>query len=124
MIVYGLECFDKKFSKQGVYRLQGKKNRRGVWKRDGDNVYIYYHESGRWIFGKKRDMDSGNKMGWIFAESGAISPDRVETDWNVYYYSHDLRRLGNVVKCSDNWNRCGWRKQVNLQESLLCVILL
>lgn len=117
LIVDGLKCTDPKYNKLGLYHLVANKkiNQRGVWKREGDEVYIYYNSNNNWIFGKRQDMEEGSSNGWIFANSDSESPHLVETNWFIYSSDNDLRRVDSNITCEENWDNCGWRVEPNLR---------
>ena len=78
------------FDLMDVYELMDVKekwvNRRAVYKKAGDDVYLYFPKSGMWMIGPKECLDKGSG-GWMKAPaSAAFTPDNVPADtaWEAY----------------------------------------
>ena len=85
----GLAAGHEDFDLMGVYELMDVKekwvNRRAVYKKAGNDAYLYFSNHGRWMIGSKENVDQGG--GWMFAPSScAFTPDDVPADsaWRAH----------------------------------------
>jgi len=71
----------------GAYELQPDRviNGRAVWKAAaGNDRFIYYADCGAWMVGAEESMLLGRSRGLLKATSAALTPDRIDTLWDVF----------------------------------------